>query len=334
VYDWSKPFDGGQGAGYGFGRYSFDLSMAVDGKKLFGMNGSDGLVRLKHHINAFGEACNGSYQSNSNIDAPSRTNLYELWWQQRLWSGRLRLKGGKIDANTEFAVVQNAGDFLNASMGYSPTIMAFPTYPEPRMGINAFVQPTKFNTIGFGLFQASGSGLLSVVEGGQAWQAGQTELPGRASVGYWRKPGSIERFDGNFNSGAQGLYSVVEQSLWRGAWSESDAGRHLTAFLQLGEAQGAVSPVTRHVGAGSVLQGPFHRRSGDGIGTAVTWVRFSSDPAAGFDFASELVLESYYKAAINKHVSFVQDFQYLHHPGGLRHNGDCPVIMPRLMITF
>jgi len=30
----------------------------------------------------------------------------------------------------------------------------------------------------------------------------------------------------------------------------------------------------------------------------------------------------------------VQDFQFLHHPGGLRANRDCPVITPRLVVSF
>jgi hypothetical protein len=55
VYDWSKTLADNQDSSGGFGRYSFDLSMPVDGKKLFGLNGSAGLVRLKHHLNNFGE---------------------------------------------------------------------------------------------------------------------------------------------------------------------------------------------------------------------------------------------------------------------------------------
>jgi carbohydrate-selective porin OprB len=46
------------------------------------------------------------------------------------------------------------------------------------------------------------------------------------------------------------------------------------------------------------------------------------------------VLESYYKVTFNKHIALVQDFQFLRHPGGLRGYGDCPVITPRLVISF
>jgi len=139
VYDWSKTVLREQGTEEGFGRYSFDLSMPVDGRKALGLEGSAGLVRLKSHIRQFGEINDGAAQLPSNIDSCSRTTLYELWLEQRFLSNKLRLKGGKIDANTEFDVVQTAGDFLNSSMGYSPTILAFPTYPEPKPGIAAFL---------------------------------------------------------------------------------------------------------------------------------------------------------------------------------------------------
>ncbi len=31
--------------------------------------------------------------------------VFELWYQQKLFDGRLRIKLGKVDANTEFSVI-------------------------------------------------------------------------------------------------------------------------------------------------------------------------------------------------------------------------------------
>jgi len=330
VYDWSKALHADQDSEGGFGRYSFDLLVPIDGKKLFGLNGSAGMVRLKHHINVFGETYDGAAQVYSNIDANSRTTPYEIWFEQRLLSDKLRFKVGKIDANTEFAVVQNAGDFLNSSMGYSPTIVTFPTYPEPKLAATAFAHTRSGYGLGLGVFETSGSNTLSIVEPGRSWNVGKLEHPGRASFGYWRLDGSVPRFDGSQDSGSQGFYSVVEQTVWRQAQSE----RRVSTFLQLGWAEGRVSGFTHHAGGGAILQGPLQRRSQDSIGLAATWVRFSSESNAGFDLRSELVLESYYKFAFNKHFALVQDFQFLHHPGGSSANRDCPVITPRLVISF
>ena len=334
IYDWSKALHADQDSGRGFGRYSFDLLVPVDGKKLFGLNGSAGMVRLKHHINLFGETYDCAAQLYSNIDASSRTTLYEIWFEQRLMSDRLRIKAGKIDANTEFAVVQNAGDFLNSSMGYSPTIVTFPTYPEPKLGVSAFVHAKGSYGLGLGVFRTAGANTLSIIEPGRTWNLGKLEHPGRMSFGYWRLDGSIARFDHSQTSGTQGLYSVVEQVIWRQPIAQDQGEHKLSTFLQLGWAEGRVSGFTHHAGGGAILQGPLRRRSQDSIGLAVTWVRFSSEPEAGFDLRSEFVVESYYKVPFNKHIALVQDFQFLHHPGGLRANRDCPVITPRLVVSF
>ena len=213
IYDWSKTLHADQDSDSGFGRYSFDLLVPIDGKKLLGLSGSSAMVRLKHHIKVFGETYDGAAQLYSNIDASSRTTLYEIWFEQRLMSDRLRIKAGKIDANTEFAVVQNAGDFLNSSMGYSPTIVTFPTYPEPKPGVSAFLQARGSYGLGLGVFQTAGSNTLSIIEPGRIWNLGKLEHPGRMSFGYWRLDGSIARFDDSQTSGAQGFYSVVEQAV-------------------------------------------------------------------------------------------------------------------------
>jgi porin len=308
--------------------------MPVDGEKAFGLKGSAGLVRLKNHMRHFGDTCDGAAQLYSNIDANSRTVIYELWFEQRLLSNKLRLKGGKIDASTEFAAVPTAGDFLNSSMGYSPTILAFPTYPEPKMGITAFLRPTTNNLLSVGAFQTVGMGTLTILEPGHNWNVGKGEHPGRVSVGYWRLNGQIAQFDGGVTSSTQGAYAVVEQSGWRHPWVGREGERKLATFLQFGYAQGQVSPFTHHTGGGAVLQAPFRKRGQDAIGIAATWVRFSLHPGAGFELASESVLEGYYKATLNKHFAVVVDFQFLHHPGGMRANPDCLVLTPRLVVSF
>jgi len=203
IYDWSKEFEPEESEA-GFGRYSFELVLPVDGKKLWSLSGSAGMVRVRHHLNNFGEDSLEENQLYSNIDASSRTSLYEAWIEQRLFSEKIRLKFGKIDANTEFAAVQTASDFLNSSMGFSPTIIAFPTYPEPKLGLNAFYRPTPNNTLGVGVFQTAAAGTLTIAEPARSWNLGQLENSGRVSVGYWHLRGTLDRFDGKTAAGNRG----------------------------------------------------------------------------------------------------------------------------------
>jgi len=328
IYDWSKSIDG-QDSGTGFGRQLLDAGLAFDGKKLWGITGSAGMVRLRSHGESFGDDWAHEEQIVSNIDASPRTTLYEAWIEQRLLADKLRLKAGKIDANTEFAVVTTASDFLNSSMGYSPTIVAFPSYPEPKPGFNAFVHTTATSAFGWGMFETTTGGTLMIFEPSKTWHVGQTEKQGRISGGYWRLGGNVARFGGGTSAGTQGFYSVLEQVIWR----NSDT-RCVSTFFQFGAADGQVSPFERHFSAGAVLQGLFRRRLHDSIGIAGTWVRSSSAPDKDLDAPSELIFESYYKVALSSHLSLVQDFQFIHHPDGLRSYPDCPILTPRLVASF
>ena len=332
IHDWSKDLNDSVGTGAGFGRLSFDLSATINGKRAFNLGGNTIFVRLKQHVEEFGATGDGAAQLYSNIDGPSRTSLFEVWAEQKVFGDKLRFKAGKIDANTEFATVQGAGDFLNSSMGYSPTILAFPTYPEPQPGVNAFVRPGKNYSLAAGIFRAAGGGALSVVEPGATWTAGQTDLAGRAAFGYWRLGKTINCFDGNTATSSQGFYTVLEQALWRS--SSSGSTRSVSSFFQFGRANGNVSPFTQHFGGGIVLQALLNRRADDSLGLGITRVGFSSQPGAHFDRNAETILESYYKVAITRHLSLVQDFQFLHHPGGLRSLQDCLVVTPRLVASF
>ena len=62
------------------------------------------------------------------------------------------------------------------------------------------------------------------------------------------------------------------------------------------------------MGGGAVLQGTWGKPPQDSIGIAATDVRLSSQPAAGFETGSELVLESYYKAFLTRHSPWYRIF--------------------------
>jgi carbohydrate-selective porin OprB len=334
INDWSSSLRGGSSSAESVERYLLDFQVSLDTQKLFGWQGGTAGVRLHHHLGDDGSDAVGDAQGFSNIDDVPRTMLYELWFQQTLFSNKLRFKIGKVDANTEFARVENGGDFLNSSMGYSPTILGLPTYPEPRPSVNLFVHPTQRYSVALGLYDTAGPGAMALVEAGRHWSLGSRELPGRASLGYWRLSGSINDFHGNPRTGTQGHYAVLEQSFWRRALPKEGNERNLSGFFQYGSANGEVSCFTHHVGGGAVLQGLLAPRPRDEIGFAVTWVGLSRMPGAGFDYGSELANEAFYKISITRSAALLLDVQVIHHPGGLRRLEDAVVLTPRLNVSF
>jgi porin len=331
VEDWSREWNHSSVSDYGFGRYSLDFTLMVDGEKSIGWKGATASVRLKQHIREVGHGDDWPCQLYSNIDAPSRTTMYELWLEQKAAGSKFRLKLGKFDSNTEFAVVESAGDFLNSSMGFSPTIVNFPSYPEPKPGAGVFFSPIKNHEVKMGLFQSAGSGTLSLMEPGRRWST-KNDLTGRLSIGYWRIDGAITKFDGNQVPATQGVYSVFEQGLWRQTLKRHDGERVLSTFLQLGQADGDVSAMSGHVGGGLILQAPFSSRPGDFIGVGATRARLAA-PASKSDTDEELILETFYKAVLAKNFVFEQDFQYLHQPKGISLSSG-PVISSRLIFAF
>ena len=78
--------------------------MGVDMQKAIGWQGAQ--VQASFH-DYFGsnatERLMGDAQGFSNIDSYPMNRIYELWFQQSLAQSELRIKLGRIDANTEFA---------------------------------------------------------------------------------------------------------------------------------------------------------------------------------------------------------------------------------------
>ena len=330
VNDWSNNFREGSSSAGSFDRYSLDVSFTLDTNKSLGWNGGTASIRLKNHIGENGSDYVGDAQGFSNIDDVSRTRLYEFWYEQKLAGDKVRFKFGKIDANSEFALVRVAGDFLNSSMGYSPTILALPTYPEPKPSVDVFLAPVSHYQVSAGVFRTATNGNMLLIEGGRDWRMGDRELAGRSSFGVWRLTGPIACFAGDDMESTQGFYAVAEQALWK----NSPGQKELDAFLQFGLANGEVSRFTRHIGGGIVFQSLFAARAHDALGIAATSARFTDDPDAGYQYDAELAVETYYKVSLGKFVSVVPDVQFIHHPGGLRSLDDAFVFTPRLIVSF
>jgi len=120
--------------------------------------------------------------------------------------------------------VKIAADFLNSSAGYSPTILSFPTYPEPRAGLNVFFQPGDYR-LGAGLLRTAQQENMWIVEAGREWRLSLNELPGRYSFGTWRISGPLKCFHGDEVNTTHGYYLVAEQALWKNPRAEREANR-------------------------------------------------------------------------------------------------------------
>ena len=318
IYDLSGNATGGLRRGTA-GRGLLSAGLAADLERLTGLPGAAVFVGLQSWNGANGSALAGDFQAFSNIDATRFLHLTEAWYEQRLAGDRLRFKAGQVDANSEFAVLEPAGEFLNASGGFSPTIYALPTYPEPAPSVSAFLQPARWLTLSGGVFRgslpsstrpgASTGAAFAIAEAAGSWSGG------RVALGYWQHPrGYAVRFAGGFAHAPQGFYVTASQRL-SGTPGTEDAGPSGVVLLaKYGRADDRVSEAGQHLMLGVVMESPLGR-DGDATGIMVSHVDLSDDPAAGMAH-NETAVEAFYRVPALGFLTLRPDVQLILHPSG------------------
>jgi carbohydrate-selective porin OprB len=269
--------------------------------------------------------------------------LAQLFYEQTFADGAWRLKLGKADVNVDFAAASHAGEFVQSSAGFSPTIFALPTYPEPSTGGALFWQASEALSLGVGVFDGAAnagfhtgsrgpstlfgtpSDLFAIGEGNVTWCVGEEGLAGRLALGTWHHDGDFARFDGGSDAGTGGNYAILEQELAR-----VDGGS-IASFTQWGEADDAVAEVDQHLAAGVVATGCFERPD-DAFGVYWSRVRFSE--ALGTSASSETACECFYRWQVRPWLALKPDVQWIANPGGDATLDDALVLTLRLHADF
>lgn len=332
---WSSVWDGGL-RNVASTRHVFDVNATADLDKLLGLTGATLYADAYFASNRGGSRDVGDVQGISNIDTGLNVNqLAELWYQQMLFDGALRIKVGKIDANAEFDFLNSAGDFLSSSPGFSPTLNGFASYPAPATGVVAFFYPLDNLYIGGGLFDgATRDGVFTgnrgpdqffsddkssswsvVGEVGYSWGDFAGLGNGRVGVGGHYHTGRATTFNGDSKAGASGVYAVAEQQLIRRGESDDEKGLGLFVFGQFGWTEDSVSPSKFHGAGGVVLKGTFPSRDGDSTGVYVSFDDLSDSLGAPYS-GDETTIEVYYKFRVTPFINITPDFIYVFNPGG------------------
>jgi len=350
TYDWSSVWSGGL-SNRASTRSLLDINASFDTEKLCSLSGGTLFFDFQSTDVRGGSRDAGDIQGFSNIDTGTNVHqLSEAWYEQNLFDNALRIKIGKIDANSEFDVVSCGGSFLNSSVGFSPTVLTLPSYPDPAFGAVVFVYPTEDLYLGAGFFDGSlatgvhtgGLGPASLFEGNEYFIIGEAGLTwkqlggmgtGRLGVGGWINTASFAQFDGNQQRNTAGQYLVIEQQLIARASEGDNASKGLFVFGRYGHADEDIASVTNHIAVGISLVGTFEGRDDDDAGFLVTFADLSD--AAGADFPhDETAFEVFYKYSISPAISITADLQTIVHPSGA--DGVDPAVVGslRIQLTF
>ena len=318
-----------------------NIELTLDMDSLVGWRGLTIYAQHKTKTGRNGSGEAAFVQNFSNIDADDFRAMGEVWVEQRVLQDRVSLKAGRIDFNSVFAGTDNGGAFLNASMGFSPTIVAAPTFPLPTWGVEATVSPWSLFNVGVGVFDGrdgapapvGGRSGFQIVQANQQWSLGHSQLGGRVGVGGWRHTGLFSARDAEPDadpsmSGTNGWYATLDQTLWQGRSRDGNADNHasVAAFAQFGTSSPTVQAIHAHRGGGLTLSGLLAARPSDLIGIGVTH--------ASWGTGRETIGELFYQLPVTSHLSLVADVQRVRRLDGpgLRAYGD--VVTMRTVLSF
>ncbi|HLO41073.1 MAG TPA: carbohydrate porin, partial [Phycisphaerales bacterium] len=112
TFDWSSVWSGGV-HNVASTRSLLDFNLTLDLERAFGWHGGTVFVDYYSTDGRGGWEDVGDFQAFDNIQTGRNLDqVAEVWFEQRfLENDRLRIKAGKIDANSEFAFLDSAGGF-------------------------------------------------------------------------------------------------------------------------------------------------------------------------------------------------------------------------------
>lgn len=340
--DYSKNFQGGVSTSQYASREFFDLDITFTTDQLLHWHGGTFFFNFLDHEGTDGtRALTGDAQGFDNQDGPRSDQIYQLYYQQMLADDTLRVKIGRIDSTTDFAFVTYGSSFLGSSFGYSPAITSFPTYPDPAVGAAVFWTPGEHLYASGGVAYAnhsdrsgilsgapytlrgSSGGVFLVTEVGAKWTIGPDKLAGRLAVGGYHHTGTFQRFDGEDQRGASGMFAVFDQTIWQRRAPNPNSGDpapSIGIFAQYGLADADISVIDQHVGVGLQWTGPIptNSRASDVLGAGASCVHLSNQAGLSRDY--ELAIEAFYKLQFTPWLSLQPDLQFIVNPGGGTHD--------------
>ena len=295
----------------------------------------------------------------SNIDAPDRTRLVELWLQRCWWDERLSLRLGQLAMDAEFAVSEPGAVFASSAFGALPSMslnLTSPIYPQGAPGVRLKLNPTAKTYVQAAAYQGN-PGDPATDRGGTRWNFNRKEgalamaeagyllnqeesatgLPGTYRIGVFEHAGKFQNATtGTDHRGQQGIYFVAQQRVYQSA---KDEGSSVDLFARLSTVfKKDRSRVDLHFDGGANWNGAIASRPDDVLGVGVAYTRLSKNfrrsAAAPPSLDYEAILELTYQARINGWLTAQPDLQYILHPGGSTAVDNALVLGLRFDIEF
>jgi porin len=272
----------------------------------------------------------GAFQLVTDMEAPNFTQISQLWYRQSILDDRVWMKVGKQDANDDFAGLAYGLEFINPSVGFSPTI-PLASYPDQDLGVVLGLVPMPLLSVNLGVYggDPDGSrglkgaftgleGPMVLVEPGLHYEIGGR--PGDLGIGGWLNATNTEKLEkGAQDPGtvgeAYGWYLTWDQQLWSKQPGHGEDEKGIWIFGQYGWAPSDRSAANHYLGAGVQFAGLVPGREEDAFGVGLFHVWFTEE--LDLPKGTETAIEFFYKVQLLGFLYLKPDLQYIINPGGV-----------------
>jgi porin len=342
------------------GEWSFNelalIDLNVDTEKLFGLPG--GMFGIQF-LQFAGQPTNiqaGLVQGYNSLPGQPplvRQELYQLWWRQEFFDGKLIVRIGKSAPTFDFdnvarpvptgdptAAIPSVSGLLYTPLFVNPTILGkLPGYYNSATGITTTFAPTQSFYLSYGCYDGNlGTGeqiglrgpqfngyYFHIWEAGWSWSLGPDNKPGNFGCGFWDQTGKLTAVNLAQVNGAQGVYLFGAQRLWFRNPGQDNSG--VSGFLQFGANNSNTMLARQYFGLGLTGFGLVPSRPNDTMGCGLAWAWLNPDPDAGRFFfpgvassssalrSNELLLQSYYQAHLRGSTYFEPALSFCPNPG-------------------
>ncbi len=281
---WRNPSGGVSRATVADGR--LELVVDADFNKLLGWQGASFHVNGYYIQSSSRQDDTGQYglssrhiqnlMTISNIEAFPSTRLFEAWLQQKLFEGRVSIRLGQLAADSEFAVSEHAGQFVNGTFGWpviggANLVNGGPAYPLATPGARLQVDVTDRISL-----------LAGVFNGDPAGRGAEQDPQRRNRHGFnWQakdKPFAIAEAQVNWNreEGSAGLAGTFKLGIWHHFGSFEDQ-RIVADGLSLAVSAEDARRREGNPGFYAVLDQQLYRAGGMGLGAFFRVATMPSD---------------------------------------------------------
>lgn len=334
----------GERSAKGYSLFSLGVTLDTEAAKMWKGGTFFSLYQRKTGMGISGsEGAMGDYFGFDGWDMPQVNQIGEYWYQQKLFNGKIRMKLGKQDSNTDFGYLNSGWDFMNTAFSVNPNT-PLPSFPTTPFGFMAEINPNDWLSIRNGIYSKDSCPYnITEVE----FKPMIKKMPGRYLLGAWEMSDSNcygvatgvdndETVYNNFNRN-YGCYFNFEQMVYKEQKDNPDDMQGLVLFGQLGMSPSNKNDLCKYGAVGLHYKGPIPKRDNDLAGIAVGCGNFASrlnniTYDLGGRTGSETVVEAFYRVFITKWFYLQPDVQYIMNPGGMYQNS--VAIGVRSVVTF